>query len=61
MKKTIAILFALILVGCTTANKDYTEYKISIGKKCSKDNTQFSYMWFIDVVGESPVKKEYCK
>ena len=36
MKKTIAILFALILVGCTTANKDYTEYKISFGKKCSK-------------------------
>jgi uncharacterized lipoprotein YmbA len=61
MKKTIAILFALILVGCTTANKDYTEYKVSFGKKCSKDNTQYSYVWFIDVVGEPSVTKGNCK
>ena len=41
MKKTIAILFALILVGCTTANKDYTEYKISFEKNVQRQYTIF--------------------
>jgi len=57
----VFVCAAMILTGCATKKQDKTNYKISVGKKCSKDNTTFSYLWFIDVVGNEPVKKEYCK
>jgi len=56
---TIALCF--LLGACAiTPKADKTNYKIQLGKKCSKDNTTFSYLWFVDVVGDEAVKSEYC-
>ena len=61
MKYLLICLMAMTLVNCATQKQDQTTYKISLGKKCSKDNTTFSYLWFIDTVGDEPVKTKYCK
>ena len=50
----------LVLISCTTS-KDRDTYKIQLGKKCTKEGTQYSYVWFHTVYGDQQVKSEYCK
>lgn len=50
----------LVLISCTTA-KDRETYKIQFGKKCTKEGTQYSYIWFHTTIGEQQVKSNYCK
>jgi len=60
--RTLTIALCLLLGACAvTPKEDKTTYKISIGKKCSKDNTTYSWLWMIDTVGDEPVKAKYCQ
>ena len=60
MKIMYSLLCMLVLISCTTA-KDRDTYKIQFGKKCTKEGTQYSYVWFHTVYGDQQVKSEYCK
>lgn len=60
MKKIVSLLCMLVLISCTTS-KDRDTYKIQLGKKCTKEGTQYSYIWFHTVYGDQQVKSEYCK
>jgi hypothetical protein len=60
MKKIISLLCMLVLISCA-ASKDRETYKIQLGKKCTKEGTQYSYIWFHTTIGKQQVKESYCR
>jgi len=52
--KTIMIIFvAAILTGCST-------YSVKLGKKCTPQSSEWSYVWFIEKGSADNVSKANC-
>jgi len=52
--KTIMIIFvAALLTNCST-------YTVKLGKKCTPQSSEWSYVWFIEKGSEDNVRESNC-